>query len=143
MKDVEKKTSNEKPDAPRLQFIMSWVIVGIMTVFGTYVLVQLATIEVSEQDFWTALLREQFPVVIGLPMAAMASLFITLVLKISTGPLEFEFMTFKFKGGAAPIVFWVICFLAFTIAINLLWQQAPLSENETTGSVLQAYPVDS
>ena len=136
----------DDPDNPtkKLQVIMSWVIVGILTTFGTYVLIQLATIETSEKTFWESLLKTQFPVVIALPLSAMGSLFITLILRISVGPLEFEFAGFKFKGGAAPIVFWVICFLAMVLAIKLLWQPGAIDVPETPDPIEErTNPVDS
>lgn len=45
-------------------------------------------------------------------------------LRISTGPIEFDVGGVKFKGGgaAAPIVFWLICFLSCSLSIALLWQ---------------------
>ena len=55
-------------------------------------------------------------------MAGLGALFVTLILRISTGPLEFEMAGVKFKGGAAPIVFWIICFLSIVLSIRMLWQ---------------------
>jgi len=40
----------------------------------------------------------------------------------SLGQLEFDIGLLKFKGGDAPIVFWIICFLSFVLAISMLWQ---------------------
>ena len=57
-----------------------------------------------------------------MPMAGLAALFITLVLRMSHGPLEFGVGGLRFKGGAAPIVFWVLCFMAMTTSIKMLWQ---------------------
>ena len=58
----------------------------------------------------------------GLPMAGLGALFLTLILQISTGSLEFDIAGVKFRGAAAPIVFWLICFLSIVVAIALLWQ---------------------
>lgn len=72
-------------------------------------------------DLWIPIAKEHFAAVVGLPTAALGSLCIVLVLRISVGPLEFEAVGFKFKGAAAPIVFWLLCFLAMTAAIKMLW----------------------
>ena len=106
----------------RMRLIMSWVIVTILTGFAVYLMLKLSTVHQTEGDFWQMLIKEQFPVMIGLPMAGLAALFVTLVLRISTGPLEFEISGLKFKGGAAPIVFWLLCFLSISTAIGFLWQ---------------------
>ncbi len=59
---------------------------------------------------------------VGLPMAGLGSLFLTLVLRLSNWPMEFEVSSVKFKGAAAPIVFWLLCILSVALTIGLLWQ---------------------
>jgi len=59
--------------------------------------------------------------IVALPMAGLGALFVTLVLRISSGPIEFEVAGVKFKGGSAPVVFWVLCFLVTVVAIKMLW----------------------
>ena len=65
--------------------------------------------------------QKHFAAVIGLPMAAIASLFIVLVLEYVSGQIEFEIQGVKFKGGAGQIVFWIFCFLSIVLSIKLLW----------------------
>ncbi|MCG2589891.1 hypothetical protein [Rhodohalobacter sulfatireducens] len=114
---VAKDVQNEK-----LQTFFSWITVVILFGFGVFSLIKLTTVHETEGEFWKTLIREQFPVVIGLPMAGLGALFLTLVLRISTGPIEFEIGGVKFKGGAAPIVFWIFIFLCISTSIGLLWQ---------------------
>jgi hypothetical protein len=118
------KEENHSIQSPyeRMRLIMSWVIVTILTGFAVYLMLKLSSVHQTEGDFWQTLIKEQFPVIIGLPMAGLGALFVTLVLRISTGPLEFEISGLKFKGGAAPIVFWLLCFLSISTAIGFLWQ---------------------
>ena len=106
----------------KLQAAASWVVVVILIGFGAYALTKLTSVHETPGDYWQSLIREQFPVLVGLPMAGLGALFVTLILRISTGPLEFEMAGVKFKGGAAPIVFWIICFLSIVLSIRLLWQ---------------------
>lgn len=68
-----------------------------------------------------ALVREKFPAIIGLPIAALFSLFIVVMLRITTGPIEFEAEKIKIKGAAGPVIFWVICFVSIALSIKLLW----------------------
>jgi hypothetical protein len=102
--------------------IMSWVVIIILTCFGVFALMGLTSVHKTEGDYWKTLIREQFPVLVGLPMAGLGSLFVTLILRISTGEMEVEIGALKFKGAAAPIVFWVVCFLSIVLSIQLLWQ---------------------
>ena len=114
---AEKDFHNEK-----IRSIFSWAIVVILVGFGVFSLIKLSTVHETEGEFWKTLIRDQFPVVVGLPMAGLGALFLTLILRISTGPIEFEVGGVKFKGGAAPIVFWIIIFLCISMSIGLLWQ---------------------
>lgn len=106
----------------RFRMIISWIIVLILIAFGSSALYRLFTFSEPEERYWENLFENQFPVVVGIPMAALGALFITLILRVSSGPLEFEIGVLKFKGGAAPIVFWIICFLSFVLSISMLWQ---------------------
>ncbi|SNX58645.1 hypothetical protein SAMN06296273_0109 [Nitrosomonas ureae] len=106
----------------RLRAVISWIVVIILICFGAFMLYKLTNFHNTPGDYWKIMVKEQFPVLVGLPMAGLGSLFVTLILRISTGPIEFEIGGLKFKGGAAPIVFWIICFMVIVLSINLLWQ---------------------
>jgi len=73
------------------------------------------------EQFWVPIAIKNFPVLIGLPLAAVAALGIVLVLETTSGRIEFEMIGLKFKGASGPIVLWVLCFAAIAGAINLLW----------------------
>jgi hypothetical protein len=66
-------------------------------------------------------LKQHARVTFGLPIAAVVSLLLILVLRESTGKLEFEALGFKFRGASGPVVLWVLCYLAMTLSIKLLW----------------------
>lgn len=102
--------------------IMSWVISIVLFSVGAFLLFALIHLDEREVEYWDKLLCAQFPVIVGVPLAGLGALFVTLILKIAIGPLEFEIAGLKFKGGAAPIVFWILCFLSIVLAINMLWQ---------------------
>ena len=106
----------------KLRLMVSWLLIAILISFGLFLIYKLAGVHETEGDYWKTLIQEQFPVMVGLPMAGLGSLFLTLVLRISTGPIEFEVSGVKFRGGAAPIVFWLLCFLSVSLWIGLLWQ---------------------
>src|SRR5207253_10929839 len=65
--------------------------------------------------------KEHFPGTIGLPVAAVITLLLIPVLRETTGKLEFEALGFKFRGASGPVVLWVLCYLAITLSIKLLW----------------------
>ena len=51
-----------------------------------------------------AFFEAHFPVTIGLPIAAVVSLLLILVLRETTGKLEFDAIGFKFRGASGPVV---------------------------------------
>jgi hypothetical protein len=66
---------------------------------------------------------DQIAVIMGLPMAGLFALLIVAVFQSTTGAVKFEATpAFKFEGAAGPIIFWVICFLAITTSIKMLWK---------------------
>jgi hypothetical protein len=75
----------------------------------------------EDQELWIPVAKQHFAAIVGLPMAALASLIIVLVLRVSAGPIEVEAWGLKFKGASAPIVFWILCFLAISASIKMLW----------------------
>lgn len=68
------------------------------------------------------LYQRNFIVIIGLPLAAFAALFLVVFLEQAQGALEFEGLGFKFKGASGPIVLWVLCYLAFVLCFKVLWE---------------------
>ena len=97
---------------PWLLLLMLLVIAGVYAylIFGSGINAQ-----------FMDLYKKNFLVIIGLPLASMASLFLVLILEYSKGPIEFEGLGFKFKGASGPLIMWVICFLAIVGAFKLLW----------------------
>jgi hypothetical protein len=74
-------------------------------------------------DLYNIMLK-QFPAVVGLPCAALASLCLVMFLEHIAGPMEFEALGFRFKGSSGPVVLWVFCFLAIVVAIKVVWISA-------------------
>jgi hypothetical protein len=107
-------------DEGKFRLIAGSIVTGVVTIFSIAIFSLILWRDYKE-GVWYEVAKQHFAAVIGLPMAAVASLFVVLVLRISSGPIEFEGASFKFKGAAAPIVFWLFCFLGIAAAIKLLW----------------------
>ena len=63
----------------------------------------------------------QFPAFFCVPIAYVSALILVLILRVATGPVEFEFLGLKFRGSSGPLVFWILCFLSMIWAFNVLW----------------------
>ena len=76
-----------------LRKALSWIIVISVSAFALFSLILLVRAGFRPgllSDLYFSLLRDHFVAVVGLPMAAVASLFIVLVLRSTSGPIEFE-----------------------------------------------------
>ena len=90
-------------------FVIGLVISGYVLVWGT------------QEGLLMGLAETQFSAIIGVPVLVALSLFVVLVLRISTGPMKIEIGKLKFQGAAAPIIFWLLCFLAISTVFKMLW----------------------
>ncbi len=95
-------------------------LVGATLVGGVF-LFFLARDIANAEPWMMELLRAHPAAVLGLPMAALAALCIVLFLEAKSGRIEFEGFGFKFRGASGEIILWVICLLAITASIKLLW----------------------
>jgi hypothetical protein len=104
----------------RFRKVAIWILLGLMLIICISVFFAFVKYGKTE-ELWIPIAKAHFAAIVGLPMAALASLCIVLILRISSGPVEFEAWGLKFKGAAAPIVFWILCFLVIAVCIKMLW----------------------
>jgi hypothetical protein len=75
----------------------------------------------AAHGYWSDAEIRHMPAVIGLPSAAGAALSLVLLLRAVSGNIEIKILGLEFKGAAAPIIMWILCFLAITLAIKETW----------------------
>ena len=75
----------------------------------------------SPEIWFLALVKEHYAAVCGTPCAAACAFSIVTLLKVTSGPIEFEALGFKFHGASGPIVLWILCFGAMAVALYFLW----------------------
>lgn len=98
-------------------YVIGILIIGCVSFWLIFVMAR------ERRDFY-AISVQHFPVVIGLPLAALAAIFIVLVFKVvSSGNISVSLLGLKFEGAAGPAIMWVICFLAIVLAFNTLWDK--------------------
>lgn len=111
-------TSNE-PQIKKFRLIITWI-VGIAFILFAGASVFFVGYLGIHPDLWQ-IYTNHFQVILGLPCAAFAALFIVLVLKESSGNIEFSGLGFVFKGASGQIVLWIFVYLAIAGTIKLLW----------------------
>ncbi len=76
----------------------------------------------SDPSNWLLkVIKTHYAAIGGTPMSAVTAFGIVSLLKVTSGPIEFEALGFKFRGASGPIVLWVVCFLSIVAAFHLLW----------------------
>lgn len=86
-----------------------------------YIIIQTIRPGNPEENWLLSVLHKQFAAALGVPMSAAAALCIVLLLETAAGPIEIELQWLKFRGAAAPVILWILCFLAMTFALSWLW----------------------
>ena len=60
------------------------------------------------------------PAILGVPIAALASLGLVVLFRVADGPLRLEILGLKLEGGSASIVLWTLGFLSIIAGWRLL-----------------------
>ena len=95
---------------------------ALISAAAIFLLFVLGILSEWNQAYWSDAIRDHFPAVIGLPMAAVAAFIVVVFLQQNTeGPIEFQGLGFKFKGPSGAVVLWMICFIVIAGTIKLLW----------------------
>ncbi len=91
-----------------------------------------------EENWVLSVLYHHYAAALGVPMCAVAALCIVLILETAAGPIQVETTWFKFRGAAAPIIVWILCFLAMTVAMAILWSKdAPALDRKVPAEAVQ------
>ncbi len=98
---------------------MSWLVVVGTALFVLVILFEI--LYVAPFGFWDQLMRTHLPSILGLPLAAIASLVLVIILRTVSGAIEIKLFGLELRGAAGPLLMWVLCFLAMTLAIVKTW----------------------
>ena len=69
------------------------------------------------------LVVKNFPAIIGLPFAFIAAFVVVALFRQGSAPIEFTAFGVSFKGASGEIILWVLCFLAVSGSIRMLWRE--------------------
>jgi len=106
---------------PKLRLVVTVVILAVGIVFCTAMLGYFL-VEAHDQKIFAKVVTEHFAAAFGLPTCMMTALVLVIILRIIGGPVEFKVPGgIEFKGASAPIVMWLLCFLALAGALRMLW----------------------
>lgn len=99
----------------------SWLIIVFIFMIVTGLPMLGILIQLDLVPELVSVLYGHFPAVVGVPFSAAVAFLVVAILRSSEGPIEFEGLSFKFKGASGPVVLWVFCYLAIASSIRMLW----------------------
>lgn len=92
-------------------------VVAVATLVGLWV----TFVDLPKAEY-VKLVVGHFPVVVGLPMAAIASFVLVAYLQQRSGEgLKFKGLGFEFEGPSGQVVLWVLCFIVIALMIKVMW----------------------
>ena len=68
------------------------------------------------------LVVKNFAAIVGLPFAFIAAFIVIALFRQGETPIEFDGFGLKLKGAAGEIVLWIMCFVAISGSIAVLWR---------------------
>jgi len=118
---------------------------GVWTIFFfAFLVLSMLAPHVVPESWFLDMIRQHPAGTLGLAMGAISAFSVVAVLDVfARDPIEIKFFQFELKGAAGPVVLWVICFLAFIAATDVLWDNpgtnpAPQASMQNTPSVADA-----
>src|SRR4051812_946958 len=106
----------------RFKGMVSWGALLAGGLIGLLVLASMTVWTVTGASWYRQLLIEHYPVLIGLPSAALLAYIIVVLFEARFDKIEMSVGTLlKFRGASGPVVLWTLIFSTITVAIRLLW----------------------
>ena len=96
-------------------------VVGPFVLLAPIIYVACLIVSSDTPPSYSAFVLQNYLVFFGMPYAAFFSYYLVSALESSRGPIEVEFVGFKFKGAAGPLVFWLLVFLSVQLGFKLFW----------------------
>lgn len=103
------------------KWLKGLILVGFTLFFILFFGFMAFSILIQQESWVMEQIRANFAGTIGVAFAAIAALFIVLLLQYSVGHIRLKGMGFEFEGASAPTVLWLFCFLAIVAGMKVLW----------------------
>ena len=95
--------------------------IAVVSLIGTALLI--AAVWSNRFDpVLSALVTNNFAAIIGLPFAFVASFVVVALFRQGESAIDFDAFGVKLKGAAGEIILWLLCFVAISGSISLLWK---------------------
>lgn len=132
--------ADEDTELSAARRIAAWLFVAGIFVLGSLAFTLIIYMARRQLDFY-AIAVQHFLVVVGLPLAAIASIFVILLFRVvAGGQISVSLLGLKFEGASGPVIMWAICFLAIVLAFYMLWDKTYTGPVSSTIFLLHPAP---
>jgi hypothetical protein len=69
----------------------------------------------------TEVVLRNFPTIVGLPFAFIASFIVVALFRQANSPMEFKGLGLQFQGASGEVILWLLCFVAIASMIKWFW----------------------
>jgi hypothetical protein len=110
-------------DQPSTEVAVQWAAFAIAVAIcvGAFFMLFFAWLGSRGAEWRSKLLENHFPAVIGLPVAAAGAFIIVTLFRQAAGPIKIRGWGLDIEGAGGPVLLWVVCFIAISVAIWMTW----------------------
>jgi hypothetical protein len=73
------------------------------------------------EPWQTDMMKEHYAALVGLPWAGAASFILVTLFRQVAGPIKIKGWGLEIEGAGGPVLLWIACFLAISIALWMVW----------------------
>jgi len=110
---------------PWMQRVRFWIAVLVLGILGSLFIYWVAVVLPPWYPAAGEVLKNHLAAIIGLPIAAVVSLVVVLLLRQVYGPIEIRGPAFSVTGATGPVILWILSFFVIVWAIKELWSATP------------------
>lgn len=112
-----KRSNQAEWDAAR-----KWI--GLVVALGALLAISILAVALWANRFdpvLTQMVLKNFPVIIGLPLAAAIGFVVVVFFKQSETPMVVKFPGIELSGSSGEVFLWLVIFLSISLMIHYLW----------------------
>ena len=123
-KRPEPKGTNPKQRGEGFGGILTIVVACFSVLLLGFAMVHVFLIDIPKTHVLETVIQQHFLALTGVPLSAIAATLVLAMFRAEAGEIKFKAIGFEFEGASGPAVIWVLCFLAFVVALRVLWLPA-------------------
>jgi hypothetical protein len=115
----DEKILAELPFSDHQQRLAAWIIIFLcgcvcVTLLAFWIAAFVLTMDKE-------LFKQHYVGVVGMPSICLGAFMLVMIFRRTSGPIQLEMFSIKFKGAAGPIIMWALAVLTMATAVKMNW----------------------